>query len=435
MGVAGGALATIIGQFISLIIALIYIPKIKSVKLTKQDFKLDKSIFKTLGLGLSSFITQMTVLALFVVMNNLMTIFGANSKFGSDIPLSVYGIVSKVNSLYISTILGMAIGSQPIIGYNYGAGNYKRVKEVLRKVFLMSFIAGLIFNLIFYIFPEQITNLFITKSDPNYNLVLEFSIDFFRIFLMLICINIFEMCSSITIQSLGNIKKSTLVSFTRQIILFIPLAIILSNIFGLYGALYAGPIADGICFIIVIFVFYSEYHKLTKLELENHTITKDEKIKTKSILSKPIVITIAREYGSGGRYVGKLLAESLGIPLYDKELIRLTAKESGFTEKYIEENEQTKKSYYQNDNNIFLAESKVIKKIANDSCVIIGRCADYILRNKDNIYNVFLYSDKKEQRVIKYYGIKKNEAKKLLKKSIKKELNIINSILIVIGMI
>lgn len=131
MGVAGGALATIIGQFISLIIALIYIPKIKSVKLTKQDFKLDKSIFKTLGLGLSSFITQMTVLALFVVMNNLMTIFGANSKFGSDIPLSVYGIVSKVNSLYISTILGMAIGSQPIIGYNYGAGNYKRVKEVL----------------------------------------------------------------------------------------------------------------------------------------------------------------------------------------------------------------------------------------------------------------------------------------------------------------
>ena len=79
-----------------------------------------------------------------------------------------------------------------------------------------------------------------------------------------------------------------------------------------------------------------------------------------------------------------------------------------------------------------MAESKVIKKIANDSCVIIGRCVDYILRNKDNIYNIFLYSDKKEQRVIKYYRIKKNEAKKLLKKSIKNDLNIINSILIVI---
>ncbi len=285
---------------------------------------------------------------------------------------------------------------------------------MLRKVFLMSFIAGLIFNLLFYIFPEQITSLFITNTDPNYDLVMEFSVDFFRIFLMIIFINIFEMCASITIQSLGNIKKSTLVSFTRQIILFIPLAIILSNIFGLYGALYAGPLADGICFIIVIFVFYSEYHKLAKLEQKNLTITKDEKIKTKSILSKPIVITIAREYGSGGRYVGKLLAQSLGIPFYDKALIRLTAEESGFTEKYIEDNEQTKKSYYQNDDNIFLAESKIIKKISNNSCVIIGKCADYILRNKNNVYNVFLYSDKKEERVIKYYGIDKNKAKKTI---------------------
>ena len=129
MDVAGGALATIIGQFVSLIISLIYIPRIKSVKLNKSDYKLDKSIFKTLGLGLSSFITQITILALFIVMNNLMTIFG------SDIPLSVYGIISKVNSLYISTILGMAIGSQSIIGYNYGAGNYKRVKEIIKKVF------------------------------------------------------------------------------------------------------------------------------------------------------------------------------------------------------------------------------------------------------------------------------------------------------------
>lgn len=416
MGVAGGALATIIGQFVSLIIALIYIPRIKSVKLSKEDYKLDKSVLKTLGLGLSSFITQMTILALFVVMNNLMTIFGAGSKFGSDIPLSVYSIVSKVNSLYISTILGMAIGSQPIIGYNYGAGNYKRVKEILKKVFLISFVIGVIFNLLFYIFPEQITSMFITNTDPNYDLVMEFSVDFFRIFLMVIFINIFEMCASITIQSLGNIKKSTLVSFTRQIILFIPLAIILSNIFGLYGSLYAGPIADSICFIIVLFVIYSEYHKLTKLENTKQTISKDELIITKSILNKHYVITIAREYGSGGRYVGKLLAESLGIPFYDKELIRLTAKESGFTEKYIEENEQTKKSYYQNDNDIFLAESKVIKKISKESCVIIGRCADYVLRDKNNVYNVFLYSDKKEERVTKYYGIDKNNAKKTIDK-------------------
>lgn len=125
MGVKGVAIATVVGQVVSCIMALVYIPKIKSVKLEKSDFKLDKSITRTLGLGLSSFITQATVLALFVFMNNIMTKYGATSKFGSDIPLSVYGVISKINSLYISTILGISIGSQPIIGFNYGAGTGK----------------------------------------------------------------------------------------------------------------------------------------------------------------------------------------------------------------------------------------------------------------------------------------------------------------------
>ena len=254
--------------------------------------------------------------------------------------------------------------------------------------------------------------MFITSLDLNYDLVMEFAIDFFRIFLMVCFVNIFEMCTSIIIQSLGNIKKSTLVSFTRQIILFIPLAIILSNIFGLYGSLYAGVISDFTCFIFVLFIIYSEYKKLTKMEEKSHTITVEERVNDKNNKTS-LVITIAREYGSGGRYVGKLLAENLNIPFYDKELIRLAAKESGFTEKYIEENELTKKSNYINDNNIFIAEGKVIKKIAKKPCVIIGRCADYVLKNNKNVYNVFLYSDKKEERVSKYYGIKENTKKEI----------------------
>lgn len=101
MGVQGGALATIIGQIISFIIAILYLKKIKSVKLEKKDFKLDKDIFRILSLGLSSFITQATILVLFIFMNNIMTYLGAKTKFGADIPLSVYGVISKINSLYI----------------------------------------------------------------------------------------------------------------------------------------------------------------------------------------------------------------------------------------------------------------------------------------------------------------------------------------------
>ena len=115
MGVQGGALATIIGQIISFIIAILYLKRIKSVKLEKKDFKLDKDIFRILSLGLSSFITQATILVLFVFMNNIMTYLGAKTKFGADIPLSVYGVISKINSLYISTVLGISIGSKQII--------------------------------------------------------------------------------------------------------------------------------------------------------------------------------------------------------------------------------------------------------------------------------------------------------------------------------
>jgi putative MATE family efflux protein len=417
-GVAGGAIATIIGQFVSFIIAILYIPKIKSVKLEKQDFKIDKDIFKTLSLGLSSFITQMTVLALFVVMNNLMTKYGASSKYGSDIPLSVYGVISKVNNFYVSSILGIAIGSQPIIGFNYGAGKYERVKETLRKVLLTGLIVGIIFNLALYLFPSEIASIFIAKNDPTYDLFMEFAIKFCRIFFIVCFLNFFEMTTSTTVQSLGNFKKATLVSFTRQIILFIPLALILSHIYGLDGALYAGPLADSICFIFVIFVFGSEYKKLSKLE--NKQVYQDEVITSKPILNEKVIVTISREYGSGGRYVGKLLAEELGIPFYDKNLIHLTSKESGLSEHYIEENEQTKnaKYFYNNDDTIYIAESKVIKKIAKDSCVIIGRCADDILSNEKNIYKVFLYSDEnsKIKRAVKYYGLKKENALKEINK-------------------
>ena len=268
MGVKGGAIATVVGQVVSCIMALVYIPKIKSVKLEKSDFKLDKSITRTLGLGLSSFITQATVLALFVFMNNIMTKYGATSKFGSDIPLSVYGVISKINSLYISTILGISIGSQPIIGFNYGAGNYSRVRETLKKVLVINMIVGIIFNTIFFLFPTELAGIFISKTDPSYDLFMEFAVLMCRSFLLVCCLNFLEMTTSIVVQSLGNVKKATAVSFIRQIILFIPIALILCILCkkGIYGALYAGCISDSITFVISIFILLSEYKKLKKLK-------------------------------------------------------------------------------------------------------------------------------------------------------------------------
>lgn len=419
MGVKGGAIATVIGQAVSFLIAIIYIGKIKSVKLTKDDFKLDKNIFRILSLGLSSFITQATILILFIFMNNIMTKLGANTKFGADIPLSVYGVISKINSLYISTVLGISIGSQPIIGFNYGAGNELRVKETIKKVLIVNFIIGIIFNIIFVLFPKQIAGIFISSSDESYDLFMEFATLMCHSFLLVMALNALEMTTSIVIQSVGHVWKATAVSFIRQIILLIPISLILAFAFnkGIYGVLYAGCISDVLCFISTIFILKSEYKKLG---------TKQEKVEENqeqntSYKGKHIVITISREYGSGGRFVGKLVSKKLGIPFYDKELISLSAKESGLSEQYIEEIDQKKKSatyINNNDDRLFIAEKEVINNLAKKSCVIVGRCADYILKDNKDTVKIFLYSDSKskEKRAIKYYGLNEKNALKEIEK-------------------
>ena len=413
IGVFGGGLATVIGQAISFIIALCYIPKIKSVKLAKEDFKIDKSITRTISLGLSSFITQVTILVLFVFMNNMMTKFGAVTKYGADIPLSVYGVISKINSLYISFVLGVSIGAQPIIGFNYGAGRLTRVKETLRKVLIVNFTVGIIFNLIFILFPEQIAGIFISSEDVSYTLFMEFATLMCHSFLLVCALNAMEMTTSIVVQSLGNVVKSTAVSFIRQIILFIPLALLLSIGFnkGLNGILYAGCLADSLTFIIASIILGGEYKKLDKYSKE--TIKEQDAQVSKTYEGKKVIVTISREYGSGGRYIGELLAKKLGVPFYDKELINLSAKESGLSLEYVKENEQTLEGPKTTDDLLYIATTKVIENLyKKGSCVIVGRCGNYILKDKKDVLKVYLYSSEEDKinRVTKYYHITKDKA-------------------------
>ena len=420
MGVRGGALATIVGQIVSAILAFIYLFRIKSVKLSKNHFKLDKNIFKILSLGLSSFITQATVLVLFVFMNNILTKMGALSIYGEDIPLSVYGIISKVNSLYISTVIGISIGAQPIIGYNYGAGNSDRVKEVLKKVILTNFAIGIVFNIIFVLFPSQIANIFISSEDATYDLFISFATLLCRSFMLVCGLNALEMTTSVLLQSLGKVLKATMLAFTRQIILLIPLSLILSMYFnmGIHGVLYAGLIADAITFILAIFVFRSEYKILSETTKDSE---EEVSISKGTNNNKHIVITIQREYGSGGRFVGKLLADALNINFYDKELIAMIAKESGLTKKYVEKEDEKKSLNYQDNNSdlIYLSEQRIIKKLAKDeSCVIVGRCANAILKDSKNVLKVFIYNSEegKVKRAIKYFDLNKNNALRTIRK-------------------
>ncbi len=426
MGIKGAALATIISQFVNFLINIMYLKKFKSIKITKESFKPSLKVMKNVAmLGVSSFITQMAVVIVITAQNTLYNMYGASSKFGTEIPITVHGIVMKTNMILTSIIIGIAAGSQPIVGYNYGAKKYDRVKQTLKIVMLLSVCVSSVAFILFQTIPETLIGIF-GSGDELYN---EFACLTFRIFLMLTICNGIQIASGIFFQAVGKPTKSAFITLSRQILFFIPAATILSKVYGVMGVLYAGPVADILAFIIAATLLVFETKKLNKKtgEAQNQTEKKQEVTDEKEHL----VITINREYGSGGRYVGELLAKNLGIKLYDKNLIMMVSDESGLSASYIEEKEQSiagkllanfNSQYYNNltnDDNLFIAESNAIKEIAKrESCVIVGRCADYVLKDEENVFKVFVYSDdaKKVERAVKYYGLDEKTALKEINK-------------------
>ena len=431
MGVKGAAFATIVSQVLTFILNICYIKRFKSVKLDKKDFKLNgKAVGKLLSLGISSFITQMSIVFVMAAENNMLKKCGANSEFGSEIPITVLGIVMKISQILNSIILGIAVGAQPIIGYNYGAGKNDRVKETLKKVLGLSIIVSTIAFILFQTIPDKLIAIF-GSGDEKY---IEFACLAFRTYLMLCIFNGVQIPSGIFFQAIGKSVISAILSVSRQIVLLIPAMIILGNIFGVHGVLSAGPIADGTAFVIAVILIIREVRKLGKKAQESQALASDTVVEVKS--ENKIVVTVSREYGSGGRYVAKLLSEKLGVKFYDKEIVTKLAEETGLSEEYIEENEQKRGilSTLENDkvtglsskDELFIKETELIKKLARkDSCVIVGRCADFILKNNRNVVKVFVYSDMEDKikRATKFYGLDKEKAEKEIKNIDKQRAN------------
>lgn len=423
MGVEGAAIATVISQFVTFLINILYINKFKSIKVKKSDFYLKSSKVKDVTLlGISSFITQISIVLVIAVENNLLSKYGASSKFGSEIPITVLGIVMKISQILNSIIIGIAVGAQPIVGYNYGAAKYDRVKEALKIVLRLSIVVSIVAFILFQTIPDKLIAIF-GSGDEKY---IEFATIAFRVYLMLCIANAVQIPSGIFFQAIGKSGKSALISLSRQILFLIPSLIIFGYFFGLNGLLYAGPFADLLAFIISIILLILEVKSLNSKDGITLSSSVSNNYKT---LDKHIVITIAREYGSGGRYIGKLLSELLGIKLYDKEFISRLSNKTGLSAEYIKDNEQKRdifssfdNGYYyslSNNDKLFIEESKLIREIAKkESCIIIGRCSDFILKDQKNVVKVFIYNDMKDKinRVTKYYNIPKGKAQKEIEK-------------------
>ena len=260
-GIAGAAWATVISQIVSATLLLIYFPRFKSVKFSLNDFIPQLHYLKRIiSLGFASFIYQFSNMIVLVTTNNLLKIYGKNSIYGSDIPIAVFGIVMKINVIFIAIVLGLVQGAQPIFGFNYGAKNFHRVRETMRLLLKVTFSIATILFIIFQVFPKQIISLF-GEGDKLY---FEFATKYMRIFLVFISLNSIQISIATFFPSIGKAIKGAIVSLTKQLIVLFPLLLTLPKFFGVEGVIYATPLTDLIAFTVAIIFLINEFKYMPK---------------------------------------------------------------------------------------------------------------------------------------------------------------------------
>ena len=263
MSVKGAAIATIIGQILTFIVSLLYLKKSKSFKINKESLKLNKEICKkSTSLGLASLITQLAIVIIIAVANNLVgkygykTVASTGVAYGVVTPLAVIGICMKVFGIVVSIVIGVSLGGMPIIGYNMGAKNIKRVKETIKYILITNFIIGCIAFIIFELYPTFIINIFGNDNSFEY---LEYSKYCLRIFLGGIILTCMTKSLSILLQSMGSSFKSTLLALARDVIFFVPAIIIIATLsHSVVTMLWSSIIADVLSFVLGILLLKSE---------------------------------------------------------------------------------------------------------------------------------------------------------------------------------
>ena len=263
MGIAGAAWATVISQVISAIVLLAYIPRFRFVRIERSDFKLSIADVKVIAsLGITSFIFQISATVVQIVSNNLLRTYGAQSIYGSDIPIAVGGVVSKIFVIFIAVVIGLNQGAQPILGFNYGAKKYSRVHETMNLLLKVTVILSTILWILFEAFPLQLIQMF-GSGDALYY---EFGVRYARAFLFFTFINGTTIIVTTFFPAIGKAKLGAILSLTRQMFVLLPVMILLATSFGVDGLIFAGPISDFISFIICITVYIHQMRKIPKVD-------------------------------------------------------------------------------------------------------------------------------------------------------------------------
>lgn len=269
-GIAGAAWATVIGQCMSFLVCAVYFLKPKTFRLHKRSFIPDLQVLKEIiALGGSTFFTQLSIVVLSLVCNVTLAKYGALSKYGPDIPLSIFSIQTKVYTIVCNIVVGIVLGGQPIFGYNYGAGNTDRVRQAYKLVLRATLIVGISAVLLFELFPLAIISIFGSGNE----LYQEFGIKTFRIYSSLTMITCLVKMTSVFFQSIGKPIRAVITSLVRDILCFTPLAIILPAILeqsrpgnGINGILFAAPVSDLAALVVILCLTLSFFRQIKKQE-------------------------------------------------------------------------------------------------------------------------------------------------------------------------
>ena len=408
MNVAGAAVATMLSNAISMVYFFVVLARMRTstvLTLSPRYISLEKNVaWGTLSVGFPAALSVLLVSVSISVLNGLLL-----RHEGGNILSAAYGVTSKCGTIALHISIGIAQGVMPLIGYSYGAKDHKRVHAVCR----LSFLILLIFSVIFLAIVQFIPDIIVRMFTPD-EAIIEVGSTFMRCWSWcVIGMSLFNMYNSI-FQAVGKWETSLLLAVLRLGVIFTALSFALDALFGVTGLMWVQAITDTVSCLIAV-ALYGRFKK---------ALVRECSAQAQEMEVAPIphrVITISREFGSGGRTIGKEVAARLGIPCYDSQLIEKIAEESGLAKEYIEKYGEyaAADTLYENAlggrdrdgqsvaDKMWLAQKKVVSDLAQkESCVIVGRCADYILREIADCLTVFIHASDEQwaERIVTVYG-------------------------------
>ena len=265
-GMMGAAVATVLGQVVTAVLAIWYLGNMKTIRPAKADFRLSGSVCsRTLVLGITSFLSQISLVAAMAAINNMLRKYGAlDPVFGqaqyAQIPMAVVGIVMKFFQIVISIVVGMAAGCIPIVGFNMGAGKKQRVKALFTKLLVSEAAVGAAAFVMVEFLPRQLINIFGAANESTY--YTDFAIKAFRVYLCMVILACVNKACFIFLQAMGKTAESTILSMIREVVFGVGFALLLPVFFGLDGVLYSMPVSDILTFIVAIFLIRGAYREL-----------------------------------------------------------------------------------------------------------------------------------------------------------------------------